>query len=135
METGILVEKTFAACLTGFLLISVMNVEPAYAAERQEIRFYKINKDEITQRLRFTTKKSRQAGCHNFLKRARLHKAVQFAYKRCRVFAKKDCAEESLMQFYRDKEPEPTTDLTEGFGWLPVGEHKRGELVRSWHCE
>jgi len=85
--------------------------------------------------LRFTRKKSRQSGCHNFLKRARLHKAVQFGFKNCRVFTQKNCAEESIMSFNRDKEPEPTTDLTQGYGWLPIGEHKRGERVRSWYCE
>ena len=119
--------------IASLCLVFLHNVE---ADERQEIRFYKINKDEITQRLRFTIKKSRRPGCHNFLRKARLHKATQFGYASCKVFNKKNCAEESVLQFYREKEPEePVTELDQGYGWLPVGEHKRGEVVRSWYCE
>jgi len=127
--------KSVITCLICVLLICVSDVRSAAAAGRQEIRFYKINKDEITQRFRFTIKKSRRAGCHNFLKRARLHKAVQFAFESCKVYSKKNCAEDSILSFYREKVPESVTELSEGYGWLPVGEHKRGELVRSWYCE
>lgn len=149
MATGILVAKhpknransklglqltcTLSALL---ILISLSWSNPATASdERQEIRFYKINKDGLTQRLRFTRKKARKPGCHNFIRKARLHRAVQFAYENCRVYAKKDCEKESIMPFYRDKEPEPTTELTQGYGWYPVGEHERGERVKSWFCE
>ncbi len=130
-----LVKTTlFSAALILVSLASTWS-NTSVASDRKEIRFYKINKDEITQRLRFTRKKSRQPGCHNFLRKARLHRAVQFAYKTCRVYAKKNCAEESIMAFYRDKEPEPTTELSQGYGWYPIGEHERGELVKSWYCE
>jgi hypothetical protein len=108
---------------------------PSSANERQSIRFYKINKDGITQALRFTAKKARTPGCHNFMRKARLHRVVQFKYKNCRVYAKKGCDSESLMSFYRDKEPAPTTELSEGFGWYPVGDHERGEKAKSWSCE
>ncbi|RBP53408.1 hypothetical protein [Arenicella xantha] len=107
----------------------------AETKQRQEIRFYKINKDGITQRLRFTTKKSRSAGCHNLVKRGRLHRAMQFGYGSCQIFAKKDCDATSLMTFKREKETEVVSDLTQGYGWLPIGEHERGEHFRSWHCE
>lgn len=135
METRLLVKNLATVILSSLLVASLLKIGPARAAEQSEIRFYKINKDEITQRLRFTRKKSRQPGCHNFLKRARLHKAVQFGFKSCRVYANKDCAEDSIMSFYRDKEPQPVTNLIQGYGWLPVGEHERGERVRSWYCE
>ncbi|MBL4671888.1 MAG: hypothetical protein JKX81_06475 [Arenicella sp.] len=105
------------------------------ADERQSIRFYKINKDGITQALRFTASKARAPGCHNFIRKARLHRVVQFRYKGCRVYSKKGCDAESIMSFYRDKEPSPTTELSEGFGWRPVGDHKRGEKAKSWYCE
>jgi len=108
---------------------------PSMANERQNIRFYKINKDDITQSLRFTAKKARTPGCHNFMRKARLHRVVQFQYKVCRVYSKKSCNSESLMSFYRDKEPTPTTELSEGFGWYPVGDHERGEKAKSWFCE
>ena len=103
--------------------------------KRQEMRLYKINKDGITQRLRFTTKKSRTAGCHNLMKRARLYRAMQFGFTQCRIYATKDCAQDSLMEFKREKEDEQVTDLTQGYSWYPIGAHERGELVRSWQCE
>jgi hypothetical protein len=113
-----------------------MGVDHATANDRQRISFYKINKDGITQALRFTARKARSPGCHNFIKKARLHRVVQFQYKVCHVYAKKRCDADSIMSFYLEKEPESqTTDLTQGYGWLPVGEHKRGEKAKSWHCE
>jgi len=122
-------------CAMIFAFYANVSSDPAAASDRQEIRFYKINKDGITQRLRFTRKKARQLGCHNFLRRARLHRTVQFAFKTCHVYAAKNCRQESIVSFYREKEPEPTTELGQGYGWYPVGEHKRGELVKSWDCE
>jgi hypothetical protein len=135
MATRYLVARSLFVALFSALILTASSLPTVNAAGKQEIRFYKINKDGITQRLRFTTRKSRQPGCHNFLKRARLHRAVQFAYSNCRVYQEKDCADSSVMSFTRDKEPEPTTELSQGYGWYPVGEHERGELVRSWYCE
>ena len=103
---------------------------------RQDIRFYKMNRDEGVQKIRFTRRKARNPGCHNFIKKIRLHKTVQFAYKQCQVFRKKDCNADSTVTFYTQKEPDThTTELQQGFGWIPVGEHKRGEKVKSWFCE
>jgi hypothetical protein len=103
---------------------------------RQDIRFYKINKDKITQKILFTTRKARKPGCHNFVKKVRLHRTVQFAYEQCHVFSKKDCVEDSIMSFHLEKEPELlTTELTQGYGWYPAGDHPRGEKVKSWSCE
>ncbi|MFT6406682.1 MAG: hypothetical protein ACJAQ6_000092 [Arenicella sp.] len=116
------------------LLIAVSAAQ-SVASDRQTVRFYKINKDGITQALRFTAKKARKTGCHNFIRKARLHRVVQYQYKTCRVFADKSCQTESIMSFYRDKEPAPTTDLIEGFGWYPVGDNERGEKAKSWFCE
>jgi hypothetical protein len=114
--------------------ISATVCAPTIASERSSIRFYKINKDGITQALRFTAGKARTPGCHNFMRKARLHRVVQFQYKSCRVYSKKSCDAESIMSFYRDKEATPTTELSEGFGWYPVGDHKRGEKAKSWFC-
>jgi len=139
MEVRILVNKllvktTISLFLSALIIISAYT--PAEAKVRQRISFYKINKDEITQALRFVRGKARKPGCHNFIRKARLHKVVQFSYQQCQVYAKKNCAAESLMQFYRSDEPEIiTSDLTEGFGWQPVGEHKRGEKAKSWNCD
>jgi len=139
METGLLVNKCFTkASLIVFIAIALNSIaaaEDSQASDRQEIRFYKIHKGGATQRIRFTAKKAKRPGCHNFLRRARLHRAVQFAYKTCRVYSKKNCSEDSLVFFDREKDSEPTSDLTQGYGWYPVGEHERGEIVRSWYCE
>lgn len=129
-------------CLTALICLWLL---PAIGntSERQEVRFYKINKDRLSQRLRFTAKKSKKAGCHNFLRKARLHRAVQFGYQSCRVFTKKNCAAGTEQAFSRD-EPDPESDLppsetaielTEGFSWFTVGDHARGQKVRSWYCE
>ena len=69
------------------------------------------------------------------MRKARLHRVVQFEYKTCHVYAKKSCDIESIVSFYRDKDAKPTTELLEGFGWHPVGDHERGIKVKSWLCE
>ena len=124
-------KHTMIACTA--IAIATISA-PSIANERHSIRFYKINKDGITQTIRFTASKARKPGCHNFIRKARLHRVVQFQYKSCRVYSKKGCDAESLMSFYRDKEPTPTTELSEGFGWYPVGDHERGEKAKSWFC-
>ncbi len=117
-------------------LMVVCSPSQSQASERQRISFYKINKDGITQALRFTRSKARKPGCHNFIRKARLHKVVQFQYQQCQVFSQKNCAADSQMPFYRDDEPEILAEnLTSGFGWRPVGDHKRGEKAKSWNCE
>lgn len=125
------------------ILLSVVTIgfaSTVYSAEpdsaRQTIRFYKVNKDNITQKIVFTNRKARKPGCHNFIKKVRLHRTVQFAYKQCQVFAKKHCAADSIIAFYKKKAPEiKVTDLSQGFGWYPLSEHPRGEKVKSWRCE
>lgn len=120
------------ACIS--ITLNAHASEPANP--RQEIRFYKKNKDESTQKIRFTKRKARKPGCHNFIKKVRLHRTVQFAYKQCQVFAQKNCVDDSVLSFYKSKEPElQITELSQGFGWYPVGDHPRGEKVKSWHCE
>lgn len=135
METRLLVKYVLIASYA-FVCTSIFYSQASFSKERKDIRFYKINKDEITQKIRFTNRKARKPGCHNFIKKVRLHRTVQFGYQACRVYSKKNCKEESVMKFYREKEPEFTTaELTQGYGWYPVGERKRGERVKSWSCE
>lgn len=104
--------------------------------EKQTIRFYKINKDQISQKIAFTNRKARKSGCHNFIKKVRLYKTVQFAYTSCRVYSKKECPEDAIVSFYTEKNSDlHQTDLSQGFGWRPVSEHPRGKIVKSWFCE
>lgn len=135
METRILVTKRFLFIIVSALLI-IITSSPLSAKDRQRISFYKINKDGITQALRFTARKARKPGCHNLLRKARLHRVVTFQYEVCHVYTKKNCAADSIMSFHLEKEPETlTTDLTQGYGWYPLGDHKRGEKAKSWYCE
>ncbi len=139
MEARVLVINTFLKARTAISTLSVLVFlfgQNALANDRQTIRLYKANKDGITQALRFTAGKARKPGCHNLRLKTRLFSAVQFGYETCHVYAKKSCNAESIMSFHTEKEPEMhTTDLSEGFSWYPVGEHKRGEKAKSWYCE
>ncbi len=135
METRVLVSRHFFSSAVSVLLIAFISA-PSLAKERQRISFYKINKDGITQSVRFVAAKARKPGCHNFIRKTRLHRVVSYRYERCHVYTKKNCDAESILSFHTEKEPEKaTTELIEGFGWYPVGDHKRGERAKSWHCE
>lgn len=115
---------------------SVARESDDHKSNRQDIRFYKINKDNITQKIRFTKRKARKPGCHNFIKKVRLHRTVQIAYKQCQVFAKKNCAADSVISFFNKEEPDlHSTELSQGYGWYPVGQNLRGEKVKSWSCQ
>lgn len=137
MEVGILVKHLLLALGLGSGIIFCLNL-PVFAqsdSQRQQIRFYKINKHEQTARIRFTAKKARASGCHNFLKKTRVFKAIQFGFESCELYSKKDCPIGSEILVTREKNPEPTNLLTQGFGWLPESEHKRGAKLRSWSCQ
>lgn len=133
MENRILV---ITRCLLLSLLMLLFTHSKATANDRQRISFYKINKDGITQSLRFVAAKARKPGCHNFIRKARLHRVVSYQFESCQVYSKKNCQADSIMPFYREKEPEiHTTKLSQGYGWYPVGSHKRGEKAKSWQCQ
>jgi hypothetical protein len=117
------------------LLLCLALAQNAVAKERKEIRFYKINKLEQNDRINFTLKKARNPGCHNFLKKTRVFKAVQFGYESCTLYSKKDCAEDSVIEVTRKKESTPISNLTQGYGWLTQSEDTRGAKLRSWTCQ
>lgn len=104
------------------------------ADERQDLRLYRVNKDNIATRFWFTRGKARKAGCHNIRKKSRLHRAVQFGYPVCRIYTKKNCAAESIVSFTRDDLEGSSTELTQGYSWFSVSEHARGERIKSWYC-
>ncbi|MBX2849762.1 MAG: hypothetical protein KTR16_15670 [Acidiferrobacterales bacterium] len=105
------------------------------AQARQEIRFYEANKHLQTDRVSFTAKKARQAGCHNFLARTRVYQANQLGYASCSVFAEKDCVPDSVVEVNRTKDDTAVTSLSQGFSWFPIDENERGAILRSWSCE
>lgn len=120
------------------LALGVICLMPTIAhsadSKRQEIRFYKANKQLQTDRIWFTKKKSKQAGCHNFLKAARVYKLVLLGYDYCEIYTQKDCQADSLVGATRKKGTISAKKLTEGYAWLPISEHKKGEKLRSWQC-
>lgn len=102
--------------------------------DHRDVRFYKVNKFLQADRIRFTKKKARQLGCHNFLKKSRVHRAVQFGYGACSLFSKKDCPLDSVIAVARKKDDVSTTVMAEGYGWFPQSEHPQGSKLRSWYC-
>ena len=137
MEAGVLV-RTLVISLTA-LLVCACVVDTASAgsngASRQEIRFYKANRALQTDRIWFTKKKARVAGCHDFIKKTRVFKVVQFGYQQCTLYSKKSCQIGSEIPARQSEEVETHLQLTQGFAWLPESEHKRGAKLRSWSCE
>ena len=120
-----------ALCLICSFLFSVQ----VNAEQRQHIRFYKINKIEQTTRMMFADKKGKKAGCHNSVKKTRVYRVNQLGYASCRLYSKKDCASDALIEVNRKKDETPVTELTQGYSWHPISDHARGVKLRSWDCK
>jgi len=139
MANRLLVSKLIAGGIGLSLLVVILlkASEPTYAVERnQTIRFYKINNKDQADKIRFTAKKAGKPGCHNFIKKVRVHRIVQIGYNTCALYSAKNCAAESLVSATRSKEPDqPKGQLAQGYSWFPVDEHKRGARLKSWLCE
>ena len=139
----------------GALGVAAFYTPEAQATNNQTIRFYKVNRAIQADRIKFKKKKSKQAGCHNFLKKARVYKTVQIGYAWCSLYAKKNCAEGSIIALSKDdseevraalavkiksSEIEPQADnnlsktMNQGNIWYPIATSKRGAKIRSWHC-
>ena len=129
--TRLVVITAASFCLCSGLTFTV---DAKAKKNRQDVRLYKVNKDGITQRLRFTKRKAKREGCQNLLLKSRVFKISQFGYKHCVVYSKKNCEEDSKMEFTHSKFDDLVIELEQGYGWQPVGEHKRGERMKSWMC-
>jgi len=120
-------------------LFSSFIYSPLWAAE-SNIRFYKINKHQQTDKLWVSKKKSQLSGCHNFKGSPRIFKIVQVGYEYCSVYQQKDCAEESLVKASHKNIDASASKLQEGYGWLPIdrlsetNNHVQGVKLRSWKC-
>jgi len=110
-------------------------VDNAQAEKKQTVRFYKVNRQLQADRLRFTNRAAKKAGCHNFIKKTRVHRIVQLGYERCSLYAKKSCLAESVLSAVTEKDKTPVTNLSQGVSWFFDIEHKRGERAKSWYCE
>ena len=129
METRFLV-----GLLTALLLASGSPVSFASDNSRQQIRFYKVNKQGQTSRIAFTARKARKLECQNFLKKPRVYQARQFGFAYCSLFSKRNCSTQDLVTVSRKKLAEPAEKMTAGYNWFPEGKHARGVRIGSWHC-
>ena len=102
--------------------------------KHRDVRFYKVNKFLQADRIRFTKKKAAQAGCHNFLKKSRVYRTVQFGFGACSLFSHKGCPLDSVIAVAREKDEVTTTVMAEGYGWFPQSKHSQGSKVKSWFC-
>jgi hypothetical protein len=133
-------SKRQALCIGFITIISLLSnntfaQDQAPISSNQNIRFYKVNKDMQGDKIMLTKKKTSQLGCHNFIKQARVHRAVQTGFIACSIYQDKDCPLASAVPVANEKDPRRTYLLTEGLGWLPQSEEERGVKVKSWTCD
>lgn len=124
----------FLVCLIVTCALNFSLGAQAKDKERRDIRFYKANKILQTDRIRFTRKKANKLGCHNFVKKARVYKLVQFGYVACYIFSDKDCASDSVVAIAREKDEITSAVALEGYGWYPHSDNERGVKLKSWSC-
>ena len=129
------------------LIFCCSGIRVALAEGKTQMRLYKISKYGQSQRISFTSKKSKLEGCHNLkIKSARVHRAVHFGFDSCSLYSEKDCAVDSLIGArLGDQDPQETV-LSQGHSWFlgaelkddkfyKYGKEERGQSVRSWSCE
>ena len=132
-----IVVLTVVVTLVTTLVATLGLSSPVQAIEpNQMIRFYKINKKDQADRIQFTASKARKPGCHNFIKKARVHRVVQIGYTSCQLYSSKNCAADTAIPAVRAKQSDQQkTELAQGYSWFPVDENKRGARLKSWYCE
>lgn len=112
----------------------IVKVLPAPVSPKQIVRFYKVNKQIQADRIMLTNEKASSLGCQNFLKKVRVHRAVQIGFLACTLYEKKNCDDRHILVAETEKDPRRTSLLTEGRGWYPYSENDRGATVGSWKC-
>lgn len=115
------------------------NQQPATSVEspvsaKKSIRFYKVNKQLQADRIFLTGNKAAALGCQNFLKKVRVHRAVQIGYVACTLYEKKQCDANSIIAVASEKDPRRTSLLTEGKAWFTYSDNPRGVKLGSWNC-
>ena len=124
----------YKSILLGLLIILPQISQAQDRISHRDVRFYKVNKFLQADRIRFTKKRAAQAGCHNFLKKSRVHRAVYFGFGACSLFSQKDCPLDSVIAVAREKDEVSTTVMAEGYSWFPQSEHPQGSKLKSWYC-
>lgn len=139
--------RTGLTCLTAsFCALLLMSTVPSVAQGKSELRLYKMSKYGQSQRIRFTGKKSKLAGCQNLLLRARVHRAVQYGFESCTLYTSKDCLAGSEVAVKRTEQEPDNYELEEGFSWFlgappkddaypKYTKDERGQKLKSWQCQ
>lgn len=102
------------------------------------IWFYRLNNK--AQQTSFTlVKDTNVAGCHNMLKKSRLHRIALKGFQYCEVFAEKDCRDGTQLsaqwlakKVKSEDKKHPTTKFTKGSRW--VFDREGNVKARSWRC-
>lgn len=105
---------------------------PASALD-PDIRFYKANKKLQQDRI-MDFGKGDEAGCHDFLKKTRVHRIGVVGYQHCVLYSERDCAAGSEIPSKWKEGGESKIELTQGARWFPEREDIRGTHVGSWNC-
>jgi len=120
----------------------LLGLSAPHSLQAADIRFYKINKHQQSDRLWVSKKKSTRSGCNNFRGAPRIFKVVQIGYQSCSIYSAKNCSEESLIRARHNGIDAYAKNLSEGFGWQPSTDtalskqsnDSRGVKLRSWNC-
>lgn len=107
---------------------------PDPVSPRQNVRFYKANKQLQAAKIMLSSDKAASSGCNNFLKKVRVFKALQIGFQSCSIYREADCEVPSIIPFNSEKRAHKSYLLTEGVAWFASGENERGEDAKSWHC-
>ena len=102
------------------------------------IWFYRTNSQG--QQIALTlVKDTDQPGCHNLLKRSRLHRIAVKGFEYCEVYAEKDCQQGTKLsaqwlakRVKSDDKKQPTTKFSKGSRW--VFDREGNIMARSWRC-
>lgn len=112
---------------------------PAFA-EKSDIRFYHLHKQDGQVRIR--NKNTDETGCHNFGWRKKgLHRVALTGYSACYVYSEKNCPQDKLLSAmwdgkqYRQADidiTQPQSKLLRGSRWMFA---KKNIKAQSWSCE
>lgn len=106
--------------------------EPVSA--KQNIRFYKANKQLQADKISFVGDGVDATGCHNFRSKTRVFKALQIGFKSCSLYNAEDCDVSTLIPVHSEKQVHNTYLLTEGVAWFTEDANEQGAIARSWSC-
>ncbi len=131
--------KLIRLCLRAALCLTLAMTWSSYSYADPSVRFHKINKKDQLRRL-FKIGSMDGPGCHDFLRRRKVHKFGQFGFASCQLYSEKGCPSEHQLSAlwggkkYRKADidiKERQFDLLEGAEWFLA---EGNVVVKSWQC-